>query len=130
QSISQEAAPEDKPAQLDMPLGLIDFTAMLAPGRLVETFSLFVSKNVNVNGYWKKDANGIWVNLASAPYGGSITDVGTKLRLDFQIEDNSQFDADPTVGVIRDPGAMGALPLSIVGYSPDLVLNPGSHFFF
>jgi len=81
-----------------------------------------------VNGYWKQNAAGTWVNLASAPFGGAIVEEGGRLRLDFKITDGGEFDADGKVdGVITDPGAVGSMPLSIVGYTPDL---PNGGFWF
>ncbi|HYD75388.1 choice-of-anchor U domain-containing protein [Ramlibacter sp.] len=131
QNVRQEAPPAERPAALDMPLGLIDFTAVVASFGKTESFSLFVDANLGVNGYWKKDADGIWHNLASAPYGGSTTTVGNKIRLDFQIKDGGRFDNDGVEnGVITDPGAIGAMELSVVGYAPDVVLTPNTHFFF
>ncbi|WP_332759341.1 choice-of-anchor U domain-containing protein, partial [Pseudarthrobacter sp.] len=131
QNIRQEAPPAEKPAALDMPLGLIDFTATVASVGKTEAFSLFVDASLGANGYWKKDAGGVWHNLASEPYGGSTTLVGNKIRLDFQITDGGRFDNDGIAnGVIVDPGAIGAMPLSVVGYAPDVVLTPDSHFFF
>jgi len=60
------------------------------------------------------------VNLASAPFGGQMVNEGGKLRLDFQITDGGDFDADEAVdGVITAPGAAAFMPLSIVGASPD-----------
>ena len=53
---------------------------------------------------------------------------GGRLRLDFKITDGGEFDADGKVdGVITDPGAVGSMPLSIVGYTPDL---PNGGFWF
>ena len=87
--------------------------------------------SLNVNGYWKQDAHGTWVNLASQPFGGATTNVGNKVRLDFKITDGGEFDADHTAnGVIVDPAVIGAMPLSVVGYTPDVTLTPTTHFFF
>jgi hypothetical protein len=89
-----------------------------------ETFSLYVDPTININGYWKQDANKIWVNLASAAFGGQIVSEGGKTRLDFQITDGGQFDADGKVdGVITDPGALASMPLTFVGYAPALPVD-------
>jgi hypothetical protein len=116
------------PAALDLPLGLISFTATLnqtstADHPATETFSLYVDSSVAVNGYWKLDDNGIWNNLAT-----HIETANGKTRIDFAITDGSQFDADGLVnGVIVDPGAVGTMPLSIVGLPPE---QPASHIWF
>ncbi|MBS0356191.1 MAG: DUF4347 domain-containing protein [Proteobacteria bacterium] len=107
-AVQQLDAPADKPADLAMPLGLIGFQAELATVGGTEHFSLYVDGSIPINGYWKQDAAGDWVNLASAPYGGQVVTEGGKTRLDFQITDGSEFDSDGVKnGVISDPGAPG-----------------------
>ena len=135
--LEQKDAPADLPPGVDMPLGLISFTATvgLAPLAtdgtrvgITETFSLFVDDNLGINGYWKQNAEGTWVNLASEVNGGQSTDVGTKLRLDFQIQDGGEFDADHKVdGIITDPGAAAYLPPSLLDNAPHL---PHDGFWF
>lgn len=120
-SLGQNDAPTDRPEGLDMPIGLVSFTVQLLNGASSESFSLYVDASLGVNGYWKQDSTGTWVNLASAPYGGKTVMEGGRLRLDFQIADGGEFDADGTVdGIITDPGAPAHLPLSIVGQAPEL----------
>ena len=120
-SLTQKDAPADAPAGLQTPIGLVSFTVELAPGKSSESFSLYLDPALGVNGYWKQDAGGTWVNLASEPYGGKMVMEGGRTRLDFQITDGGQFDADGKVdGVITDPGAPGHMPLSIVGLAPDM----------
>ncbi|OPX55028.1 hypothetical protein BTE48_11155 [Oceanospirillum multiglobuliferum] len=106
--VKQLDAPEDKPSDMEMPLGLISFYADLdAPG-LIQNFSLLVDASAQVNGYWKQIGDGNWVNLASEAYNGSIKQVGNKWQLDFEIQDGSVFDDDGVAnGVIYDPGALG-----------------------
>jgi hypothetical protein len=123
-NLEQKNAPANLPPDITMPLGLISFTATLnqdstALAPATETFSLFVDSSVTVNGYWKQDSHGLWNNLAT-----HIETVGGKTRVDFAITDGSQFDADHTVnGVIVDPGALGSMPLSLVGHTPVLPVN-------
>lgn len=106
--IQQLDAPADKPADVDMPLGLISFTADVASAGAQEDFSLYVDGGVLINGYWKQNTTGSWVNLASADYGGRVVSEGGKTRLDFQIVDGGEFDDDGKAdGVITDPGAPG-----------------------
>ena len=119
--LEQLDAPQDLPDGLQAPIGLVSFTVELAQGRSSESFSLYLDPALGVNGYWKQDASGTWVNLASEPYGGKMLMEGGRLRLDFQIVDGGQFDADGRAdGVITDPGAPGHMPLSIMGLAPDM----------
>ncbi|MBR9827706.1 MAG: DUF4347 domain-containing protein [Oceanospirillales bacterium] len=107
-NVQQQDRPEDADTELDMPLGLIAFDADIEEAGATETFSLYVEGSVAVNGYWKQNAGGEWVNLASADYGGKIVLEGDKLRLDFELTDGGEFDADGIAnGVIQDPGALG-----------------------
>jgi hypothetical protein len=127
-SLTQQDAPADLPEGLEMPLGLVAFTAALASGVSTEHFSLYVDPDLGINGYWKQDNSGTWANLASAPYGGETVMEGGRLRLDFKIDDGGAFDQDGAVnGVISDPGAPAFMPLSLVGQAPDL---PAQGFFF
>ncbi|MBT9514368.1 MAG: putative Ig domain-containing protein [Acidovorax sp.] len=120
-SLTQKDAPADAPAGLQTPIGLVSFTVELAPGKTSESFSLYLDPALGVNGYWKQDSTGTWINIASEPYGGKMVLEGGRVRLDFQITDGGQFDADGKVdGIITDPGAPGHMPLSIVGLAPDM----------
>jgi uncharacterized delta-60 repeat protein len=128
-NVQQLESPEDMPKGIAAPLGLIAFDAAIALAGGRETFSLFADAALGVNGYWKQDASGTWVNLASEPYGGKMTEVGGKLRLDFVIEDGGQFDADGTAnGVIVDPGALGTMAQSITDHPS--VVPVAEHFWF
>ncbi len=112
-----------------MPLGLISFNAMVGLSStsdvgVTETFSLYVDPTLSINGYFKQNAVGTWVNLASSAYGGAIITEGGKTRLDFLITDGGEFDADHTInGTIVDPGAAGFVPMSLVGYAPESWLS-------
>ncbi|MDD2880336.1 MAG: DUF4347 domain-containing protein [Rhodoferax sp.] len=101
--------PADAPDSLQMPIGLIAFSANVGFAGTTETFSLFVDASLAVNGYWKKDPiSSTWVNLASPAFGGQVVSDGGKTRLDFQITDGGRFDSDGKAdGVITDPGAAG-----------------------
>ena len=124
-SLKQLDSPQDLPQGLQVPIGLVSFTVQLAQGKSSESFSLYLDPALGVNGYWKQDVSGQWVNLASEPYGGKMVMEGGRLRLDFLVTDGGQFDSDGKVdGVITDPGAPGHMPLSIVGLSPDMGHNP------
>ena len=111
-SIRQIDAPADAPEGFSAPLGLLSFTAELDTAGATESFSFFVDGKFDIDGYYKQDANGNWVNLASAAYGGSVVQESGRIRLDFVIEDGGHFDLDGKVdGVITDPGAPGKLVL-------------------
>ncbi|WP_265683914.1 Ig-like domain-containing protein [Verminephrobacter aporrectodeae] len=119
--LEQKNAPTELPKGMEMPLGLLRFEAAQATGHGSEKFSLYVDPVLGVNGYWLPDSTGTWVNLASSPYGGKMAMEGGQLRLDFEISDGGQFDADGKAnGVITAPGAAAKMPLSIVGQAPDL----------
>ncbi|OOV87159.1 hypothetical protein BTA35_0209190 [Oceanospirillum linum] len=106
--VTQQDAPEEKPNDLDRPLGLVSFKADVSDPGDIQHFSLLVDKSTEVNGYWKQTSSGNWVNLASEAYGGSVEQVGNKLQLNFVIEDGGVFDDDGLAdGVITDPGALG-----------------------
>lgn len=106
--VRQLDAPANKPTDVQMPLGLISFKADVHANGATESFSLYVDDAVEINGYWKKNAQGSWVNLASADYGGQLVHEGDKWRLDFELQDGGEFDSDGDAdGVITDPGAPG-----------------------
>lgn len=108
QNLRQLDAPEDKPADLEMPLGLISFTSTVEEAGATESFSLYVAGEIAVNGYWKQNEAGNWVNLASSEYGGAVVIEAGRTRLDFVITDGGDFDEDGLAnGVIVDPGAVG-----------------------
>ena len=118
----QQLDAADLPSGVKAPLGLVSFVVALSSVGMTENFSLYLDAALGINGYWIKDAAGIWVNLASAPYGGQVVMEGDRLRLDFEITDGGAFDADGKAdGVITDAGAPAFLSLSIVGLASDPV---------
>jgi hypothetical protein len=130
-NLQQIGTPSSLPPALEFPLGMLDFAVKVAAVGATEMFSLYVDGGLDANGYWKQNEGGTWVNLATAPYGGATTIDGDKIRFDFQITDGGAFDNDGKAdGVITDPGAVGFMPLSLVGYQPDVVLQTGGGFFF
>ncbi|ABM59324.1 hypothetical protein Veis_3607 [Verminephrobacter eiseniae EF01-2] len=113
-------APANLPKGMEMPIGLTSFKVSLAEGRSTESFSLYVDPATGATGYWVKNSAGTWVNLASEPYGGKVSSEGGRMRLDFQIQDGGEYDADGLVnGSISAPGAVAKMPLSIVGQASD-----------
>ncbi|MBV5309134.1 S-layer family protein [Chromatium okenii] len=107
-NVHQIDAPVNLPKNVKMPLGQISFDAKVDAVGTNETFSLYVDSTLGINAYWKQNAAGNWVNLASSQYGGKVVTEGGKTRLDFQITDGGVFDSDGKAdGVITDPGAPG-----------------------
>jgi len=107
-NVYQIDAPVNLPKNVKMPLGQISFDAKVDAVGTNETFSLYVDSTLGINAYWKQNAAGNWVNLASSQYGGKVVTEGGKTRLDFQITDGGVFDSDGKAdGVITDPGAPG-----------------------
>lgn len=105
---TQVDSPAWLPSDMSHPMGMIAFKAAVGAAGKTESFSLYVDKSVAVNGYWKLDKFGDWVNLASEEYGGKMVVEGEKVRLDFQITDGGDFDEDGKAdGIITDPGAAG-----------------------
>ncbi|WP_265289303.1 SwmB domain-containing protein [Verminephrobacter eiseniae] len=120
--LEQKTAPAQLPKGMEMPIGLLNFSTAQATAGASESFSLYVDPDRGVTGYWVQDRTGTWVNLASEPYGGKMVTEGNRLRLDFQIEDGGQFDADGAAnGHITTPGAAAHMPLSIVGVAPEVM---------
>lgn len=107
-TFTQVASPADLPSDMSHPMGMIAFKADVGTAGKTENFSLYVDKSLSINGYWKLDKFGDWVNLASEEYGGKLVVEGEKVRLDFKITDGGDFDADGKAdGIITDPGAAG-----------------------
>nr|WP_321161558.1 choice-of-anchor U domain-containing protein [Verminephrobacter eiseniae] len=115
-----------QPKGMEMPIGLTQFKVGLTEGRSTESFSLYVDLALGANGFWVKDGTDTWVNLASEPYGGKVSTEGGRTRLDFQIEDGGQYDADGLAdGSITALGAAAKMPLSIVGQPQPQVESNG-----
>ena len=120
-SYLQVDVPAKLPALINMPLALISFAADMSHVGATDVFSMYVDDTLGINGYWTQLGNGFWVNLASPVFGGHVVQEGDKTRLDFQITDGGPFDADGLAnGVVSIVGAPAHLPLSMLGYMPDL----------
>ncbi|WP_161864695.1 Ig-like domain-containing protein [Pseudomonas yangonensis] len=106
--LEQLDAPAILPGGLSAPLGLLAFATKVGIPGSVETFSLFVDASLGINGYFKQNASGVWVNLADPANGGQIVTEYGKTRLDFVIQDGGEFDSDGKAdGIITDPGILG-----------------------
>ncbi|MEW7849964.1 DUF4347 domain-containing protein [Massilia aurea] len=114
-SVSSLAAASGLPRNVKMPVGQFDFTIdNVAPGAAA-TVSIYVDSSLKVNGYYKQNTSGAWVNLATA-----VTAVGTKTKVTFSLTDGGQFDSDGVVnGSISDPGGL-------VTIAPAIVSNGGA----
>lgn len=114
-SVSSIAAASGLPRNVKMPVGQFDFTiGNVAPGAAA-TVSIYVDSSLKVNGYFKQNASGAWVNLATA-----VTTVGSKTKVTFSLTDGGQFDSDGIVnGSIRDPGGL-------VTIAPAITSNGGA----
>jgi hypothetical protein len=101
-SVSSLAAASGLPRNVKMPVGQFDFTiGKVAPGGTA-TVSLYVDAALHVNGYFKQDAGGNWVNLAT-----SVTTVGSKTKVTFSLVDGGVYDSDHLAnGSITDPGGL------------------------
>ena len=101
--VESRELPADFPGNLSMPFGLIAFSAEnIQQGGLVH-LPIFIDSGSPVNGYFKQNAAGAWVNIAT-----NIQTVGTKTRIDIAIRDGGEFDADGVAnGKVVDPGGPG-----------------------
>ncbi|TCP10971.1 DUF4347 domain-containing protein [Simplicispira metamorpha] len=126
-SIGQQDAPDDLPEGFNAPLGLLSFTATVATQGSTGSFSFYLDGALGINGYFKQNTSGAWVNLADPANGGRVVNENGKTRLDFVIEDGGQFDSDGAAdGTITDPGAPGYLPLPPDASNSAPVITSGS----
>ena len=124
--VLQIALPGGVPAAFSLASSVVQFSAIgssgsaLSPGQS-QSFSLTIDAALAVNGFWSRDASGVWANLASAAYGGSLTAVGNnQIRLELRITDGGVFDTDGRAdGSLTAAGFLGNLGLSVVGVAPD-----------
>lgn len=101
-NLTANPPPSGLPANINLPFGLISFTANNVSVAGEAGFSVFVDASVPVNGYFKQNARGEWVNIAT-----NIQTVGSKTRIDFKVIDGGEFDLDDSPnGSIRDPGGL------------------------
>ena len=135
--VLQIALPVGVPAAFSIASSVVQFSAIgavagsgaLMPGQS-QSFSLTIDAALAVNGFWSRDTSGVWANLASAAYGGSLTAVGNnQIRLELRITDGGVFDTDGRAdGSLTAAGFLGNLGLSVVGVAPDQ--PAGSPFWF
>jgi hypothetical protein len=114
------------PNSMVTPLGVFNITGTGNTDG-IEHFSLYLDSALAVNGYWVQNADGLLVNLASAPYGGSTVIEGGKIHLSFTIQDGSEFDTGDAGGTISTTGLAALLDLSIIAHPSDV---PAGGVFF
>jgi hypothetical protein len=116
-------APSQLGAGMDLPYGkaLITTTQEVDQGLVPTNISLYVAKDSGVNGFWTA-INGSLVNLATADFGGNITDLGNgQLRIDLKVDD--AFDTAHGTnyvdnGVVTLNGAAAKIDLGALGANP------------
>jgi uncharacterized repeat protein (TIGR02059 family) len=119
--IEQKDAPSTVPGQIDMPMGAIDFALSIPTPGASTTMSTYVDADMSFNGYWVKNSNGIWTNLASAAFGGGMHQEAGKIRIDINIKDGGEFDSDGLAnGVISETAFVGTIPLTLIGTYSEL----------
>ncbi len=94
QSTALVAPRDGGPAGVHMPYGALTFTAA---GCASATVTVSYSGSVAGMSYWK-DIHGGWTSMPATLSGNTAT---------FTIADNGPYDADTTVGTIRDPSGVG-----------------------
>ncbi|MBC7502655.1 MAG: DUF4214 domain-containing protein, partial [Herminiimonas sp.] len=111
--VQTKAIPQNLPANVRLPLGLLAFDVDgVAIGSAVK-MSVFIDAGIAFNGYWKQNKVGRWVDIAD-----SITSVGNKVRVDFTLRDGGEFDLDGVAnGHISDPGGPGFLQATSLAVS-------------
>lgn len=93
-------APSDAPDGLSFPYGLISFTVNGMNTGGVAKLALFFPRNPSIIGYYKKDINDNWSDIAK-----SITHESNKTKIVIEINDGSIYDLDGLAnGSVTDPG--------------------------
>lgn len=133
---SIQPVPADAPVNAELPYGMFSFDLAVPTPGISETMSIYLTGNwqmveagdfkdldtgAQVNGYWKKGADGIWRNVAQL-----ITTDDGKLRIDFKLTDGDPLtDSDGVAnGIIADPGALGFMPNSAPELLPPQAVLP------
>ncbi|WP_306392538.1 DUF4347 domain-containing protein [Telluria beijingensis] len=93
------------PRGVKLPLGQLDFTiGNVALGGTVE-MAIYVDAGLKINAYYKQDNSGAWKNIAK-----SVTTVGAKTKVTFDLTDGGPLDSDREVnGSISDPGGLAII---------------------
>lgn len=133
---SIQPVPADAPVNAELPYGMFSFDLAVPTPGISKTLSIYLTGNwhmveagdfkdldtgAQVNGYWKKGADGLWRNVAQL-----ITTDDGKLRIDFKLTDGDPLtDSDGVAnGIIADPGALGFMPNSAPELLPPQAVLP------
>jgi pimeloyl-ACP methyl ester carboxylesterase len=106
-------APSDPPAGVTFPYGMFRFVITEVAAGSTQVVTLYVPRNTAINGYWKKNVSGEWVNIAT-----SITQKGNKTEVVFPLTEGDVFDFDSDSDTITDPGGPGIFAASEVPEVP------------
>jgi hypothetical protein len=107
-NVQSMSPPSDSPAGVQFPYGMFRFIVTGVTERSTQVVALYVPYNTAINGYWKKNASGNWVNVAT-----SITQQGNKTKVTFPLTEGDAFDFDTNPATITDPvGGPGILTLA------------------
>ena len=92
--------PSNHPSSISFPYGTFEFEVKVgAIGSKLDVF-IYIPKNPRINGYYKKNLSGEWVDVAR-----KISHTKNKTIIKISLEDGDEFDSDGVVnGFIRDPG--------------------------
>lgn len=105
-SVLTDVAIAPPPAELPVgatafPAGVIGFSLTLATGQSSGDVTLTMPVGATPDAYWKL-VDGVWTKMPTSGPGSYVTFSGDTVTL--HLVDNDDFDTDPTVGVIGDPG--------------------------
>jgi hypothetical protein len=95
-NVNQTESIQNRPDNIEFPYGAFEFSV----NATAPTVKIYLPRNDRINAYYKQ-VNGEWKKLERA----QIKHDGDKTIIEFTLLDNDQFDTDPRVGWIGDPGA-------------------------
>ena len=101
-------SPSDAPSDINFPYGMFSFTITGVPVGNSVTMRLFIPKDQEITGYWKKNkTTGRWDNIAtSIEHGPSYA--SNKTVISFELVDGGPYDEDELAdGNITDEGGPG-----------------------
>ncbi len=108
--------PSDAPSGIVFPYGMFSFEISNIDEGATVTIKLYVPRNTNITGYWKKNqTTGKWENIAQSIDHNSVPG---KTVITFQLTDNGDYDEDNTLGLIKDQGGPGYPMVSVPTTGP------------
>ncbi len=106
----------DAPSGIVFPYGMFSFEISNIDEGSTVTIKLYVPRNTNITGYWKKNqTTGKWENIAQSIDHNSVSG---KTVITFQLTDNGDYDEDNTLGLIIDQGGPGYPMVSVPTTGP------------